>query len=137
MKNLVTIVSSTVLFLFFALFIITCKKEYSYEGGPPAGFSLLGTPDVCTNFEVKGNYYAGVVTDTNNTVEVTANVTSTGNYSIVTTIVGGISFSAAGVFTDTGYQPVILKCSGTPNSVYYISWYCGRQRLHFFSSGYK
>ncbi len=117
MKSLVTIVTSTVLFLFFALFIITCKKEYSYEGSPPGVFSLLGTPGVCTNFAVNGNYYVGVATDTNNTVEVTANVTTTGSYSLVTTIVGGISFSAAGVFTDTGYQPVILKCSGTPDSV--------------------
>ncbi len=117
MKKPVTIVSSTVLLLFFTLFIVTCNKEYSYEGSPPAGFSLLGTPDVCTNFKVNGYYYATVATDTNNTVEVTANVTTTGSYSIITNDVGGISFSAAGVFTDTGYQQVVLKCSGTPDSV--------------------
>jgi hypothetical protein len=72
---------------------------------------------VCTNFKVNGNYYAGVATDTGNAVEVTANVTTTGSYSIITNGVGGITFSAAGVFTDTGYQQVILKCSGTPDSV--------------------
>jgi hypothetical protein len=117
MKNLVTIAASTILILFFALFTVTCNKEYSYEGSPPAVFSLLGTPNECTNFKVNGNYYVGVAADTNNTVEVTANVTTTGSYSMVTNGVGGISFSAAGVFTDTGYQQVILKCNGTPDSV--------------------
>jgi hypothetical protein len=116
MKNPLTIVSSTILILFFTLFLVTCQKEYSYEGSPQAVYSLEGSPDVCTNFIVNGNYYNSVATDTNNTVEVTANVTTTGSYSMVTNTVGGISFSAAGVFTDTGYQQVTLKCGGTPDS---------------------
>ena len=112
MKKLVIIFCSVALFL-----ITTCTKEYSYEGGPPATFTLIGAPDECTEFTVNGNYFTGTATDQNNTVQVNVDVSSAGHYSLVTNAADGISFSASGTFTDTGFQPVVLQCTGTPDSV--------------------
>ena len=114
MKNLVTFLFSSVLILLFTLFIVTCRKEYSYEGSPEATFSLVGTPNECINFEVSGAYSAGIPADSNNRVTVTAQVITAGSYAIITNTVNGISFSASGVFADTGYQTVVLQGNGTP-----------------------
>lgn len=114
MKNLLVSFSTAICMLLLTLCIITCRKEYSYEGSPPAGFSLVGTPGECTNFSVAGSYFTGVPADSNNTVTVTANVTATGSYAIITNTINGISFSASGAFADTGYQTVVLHCAGTP-----------------------
>jgi hypothetical protein len=44
------------------------------------------------------------------------NVATTGTYSIATNTVNGVTFSAAGTFTTTGVQNVILTGSGTPTN---------------------
>src|SRR5436309_5880080 len=115
MKKLVILFCSAALLL-FALLITKCTKEYSYEGGPPASFTLVGSPGECAEFKVNGSYFAVTPTDLNNTVEVNVDVAAIGTYSIVTDAADGISFSASGNFTDTGFQPVVLKCTGTPNA---------------------
>ncbi len=115
MKKLIVIFCLIGLLL-LTLVLTTCTKEYSYEGGPPAVFYLLGTPDECTEFKVNGSYYIGIGTDSGNTVEVNAEVSTTGNYSITTGAADGISFSSAGTFTDTGFQTIVLHCTGTPDS---------------------
>ena len=60
------------IFLFFLVIILsallitaisTCTKEYSYEGGPSAAYTLVGSPDACTNAIVNGNYAAGISLD--------------------------------------------------------------------------
>lgn len=113
MKKLIAIVCSISLLL-LTLLITTCRKEYSYEGGPQAVFVLEGSPGECTDFTVNGDYYTGISTDSTNSVAVNVSVTTTGNYNIASTTADGISFSASGTFTDTGFYTITLKAGGTP-----------------------
>ena len=91
-----------------------CKKEYSYEGGPPAVFSIEGSPLVCSPIAVMGSYLTGHPLDTSNYAIVTADVSDTGTYNIYTNNPDGIQFSAFGKFTETGKQNIHLKAIGTP-----------------------
>lgn len=114
-------ISAMLLFL-FALASTSCQKEYSQEGGAgtvlqglqPAKFILEGEPDSCFDFLVHGNYSPRLPLTIDNTVQVMANVLSTGSYSIKTATINGISFSGSGNFTSTGSQELILRGSGTP-----------------------
>jgi hypothetical protein len=103
--------------IFLSLLLITCAKEYSYEGGPLAEYTIEGSPAECAPVILSGNYYIGVAANSNNYIQVTVDVTLTGTYNIFTIPIDGISFSSAGNFTDTGKQVVTLACIGTPNSV--------------------
>lgn len=100
--------------IFFSLFMTQCAKEYSYEGGSSAQYTFLGSPNECLETVLNGSYYEGIATDSGNSIQLTAYVTLAGNYNIATGTVNGISFSSGGNFSDTGYQLVTLKCSGTP-----------------------
>lgn len=80
-----------------------------------ARFTLQGSPDTCSNFKISGTYMSGVTLKSDNTVEVIVDVTSPGSYSITTDTLDGISFLAAGNFTTTGTQKIILTGSGTPS----------------------
>lgn len=79
-----------------------------------ATFALSGSPGNCTGAVVNGTYTAGTALTASNTAVINVNVTSPGNYSIATTIVNGISFSATGTFNITGPQQVTLIGTGTP-----------------------
>ena len=79
-----------------------------------AKFTLQGSPNTCGNFKINSTYTAGVPLTINNTIEVMVDVTSIGSYFISTDTIDGISFSAAGNFTVTGIQKVILNGIGTP-----------------------
>ncbi len=109
------LVSGAVLLLF-----ATCKKEYSYEGGPanavqaPAIFSLQGSPNSCSNIKLAGAYIAGIQVTSGNTLTLMVDVSSAGEYSISTNTANGISFRGSGIFTGTGIQQIILQAAGTP-----------------------
>lgn len=107
---------SVIILLLFAMLLATCAKEYSYEGGPSAQYSIEGSPAECAPAILSGNYSVGVVVDESNHLQVTADVTSKGYYNISTIPVNGISFSSVGNFTDTGKQLVTLTGIGTPTS---------------------
>ncbi len=79
-----------------------------------AGFALSGSPGNCTGAVVNGTYAAGTALTAQNYVVVNVNVTSPGNYTIATTTLNGISFSATGTFNITGQQQVNLLGTGTP-----------------------
>jgi hypothetical protein len=79
-----------------------------------ASFALSGSPGNCTSPFPNGTYTAGVPLTASNTVLINVNVTSPGNYSIATTTVNGISFSASGTFNITGQRQVTLIGTGTP-----------------------
>lgn len=81
-----------------------------------ATFALSGSPGNCTGATVNGTYTAGTPLNASNTVLVNVNVTSPGVYTITTTTVNGISFSASGTFNITGLQQVSLKGTGTPTA---------------------
>src|ERR1043165_565350 len=97
-----------------SVLLVTCIKEYSYEGGPSAEFTIEGTPSTCSPVSIFGSYVTGNVLDSTNYATVIADVTVAGNYIISTNNADGIAFSASGTFTDTGQQVVHLKANGTP-----------------------
>ena len=82
--------------------------------GGPAVFSLAGSPATCTGAVPAGTYSVGVPMNSGNTVPLSVNVTTIGTYTISTTAINGITFSATGAFTTTGVQNVLLLGSGTP-----------------------
>ena len=97
-----------------SIFCVTCAKEYSYEGGPRAQYSIAGSPTECSPAIISGSYLVGVPLDSSNFLQVTANVTLRGSYQISTVPVNGLTFSASGRFSDTGKNIVKLLCSGKP-----------------------
>jgi hypothetical protein len=103
-----------------ALLVVSCQKEYSYEGGiatagmQPANYILEGAPNACFDFRLNGNYNPGHAMTIDNNVTVWLNVTSVGSYSITTNTIDGIRFSRSGTFTSTGSQELILAATGTP-----------------------
>lgn len=107
--------------LVLALVYTSCKKEYSYEGGPGTGmaggtavFTLQGEGGNCTTPAINGTYTMGIALQSSNAVTLRVNVTATGTYTLTTNVVDGIQFSSSGSFSATGPQTIILKGSGTP-----------------------
>lgn len=93
----------------------TCTFNISVGGGTvPAVYALGGAPGLCTGFVIGGTYVTGTPLTTSNTVSLSVNVSAVGSYSISTTAVNGVSFSAVGQFTTLGPQIVTLAGSGTP-----------------------
>ena len=119
MKKISTFFLTSLLLIVCALFFITCKKEYSYEGGVQAAtavYTLNAANGICTGSLVSGNYNAGNPLNTTNTVQLEVDVITIGTYTIKTNAVDGFSFSVSGNFTETGIQTVTLSGSGTPVS---------------------
>ena len=115
MKRFPGLPSLIILISLIAIFT-TCAKEYSYEGGPGSGYVFIGSPDSCPNPVIAGNYYMGDTLNAGNTVTLLVDVTSPGNYYIVTDMADGFSFSASGKFSDTGRQEIILTGNGVPDT---------------------
>ena len=93
----------------------TCTFSVTYTAAaPPAVYTLGGAPAACTGATLSGNYSAGTGMTATNTVTISANVTTAGSYSITTTAVNGMTFSATGVFAATGPNNIVLIGSGTP-----------------------
>ena len=119
MKKISTFFLTSLLLIVCALFFITCKKEYSYEGGAQAAtavYTLNAANGICTGSLVSGNYNAGNPLDTSNTVQIQVDVITIGTYTIKTNAVDGFSFSVSGNFTKIGIQTVTLSGSSTPVS---------------------
>lgn len=85
-------------------------------GTTPADFTLGVTGTACTGAVAQGTYTAGTVLTADNKITIQANVTAPGTYSISTTAINGITFSASGTFAAVGTQTVILTGSGTPST---------------------
>ena len=95
----------------------TCTFSVTYTAAaPPAVYTLGGAPAVCTGATVDGTYSPGTAMTAANTVTISANVTTAGSYSITTTAVNGMTFSATGVFAATGPNNIVLVGSGTPTA---------------------
>ena len=100
--------------MLLSILLVTCIKEYSYEGDPFAEFTIEGSPTTCSPVSIFGSYVTGNALDSTSYATVIADVTLTGKYTISTNIADGIAFSASGTFTDTGKQIIYLKANGTP-----------------------
>ncbi len=94
-----------------------CNFSVNYAGGAGSASGTLGaTAGACTPVTPSGTYTQGIAITSSNTVQVTANVTNAGTYTISTPIVNGVSFSKSGTFPATGIQTVTLDGTGTPIS---------------------
>jgi hypothetical protein len=115
MKNIVSVILASSGILIYVILGSNCKKEYSYEGGT-AVFSMNNISGSCGGSMVKGNYYTGTILDPSNTVQLQVYVTDIGKYTLQTNTRAGFQFSAAGRFTDTGVQAIILSGTGSPDT---------------------
>lgn len=101
-------------------FLVSCQKEVSIENDDPATptgvaqFSFAGAPNACTGATIAGYYASSTTLSASNTVTIQVNVAKPGTYSVTTDIVNGYNFSAAGTFTTTGLQNIILTGNGIP-----------------------
>ncbi|HZH64144.1 MAG TPA: hypothetical protein VEY10_04570 [Flavisolibacter sp.] len=82
--------------------------------GGPATFTLAGSPNGCTAFDLQGTYIKDTSLTGTNRVGVQVNVSTTGTYSIATNTVNGYSFTNTGTFSTTGIQTVFLQGTGKP-----------------------
>lgn len=95
----------------------TCNFSINYTTTVTnASFALSGSPGNCAGAMVNGTYTAGTALTASNTILLNVNVLSPGIYSMATTSVNGISFSANGTFNITGPQQIILNGTGTPTA---------------------
>jgi len=85
-------------------------------GGGTAVYTLQGAPNDCDPGTTQGTYAAGIATNSSNTATVNVDVTTVGTYSIVTTPVNGVTFTASGTFSGPGAQAIVLNASGTPTA---------------------
>ena len=86
-------------------------------GGTGAATGTLGSSSgTCTPATFSGTFTQGVALSSANTVQLTVTVATAGTYTISTNTVNGVTFLAAGTFTGTGVQNVILTATGTPTN---------------------
>lgn len=97
--------------------LYSCKKEYSYEGGPSSsGYLVKDASNNCSLITVAGNYIIGKKLTDSNFLQVQVHVTRAGRYSITSDHINGYSFAASGNFKDTGLLFVKLPADGKPLS---------------------
>lgn len=107
--SLLTLVTLAVTF-----FVVSCKKEISYEQGAPSHGSLQSSSGNCLPKSVNGTYRVNQALGDTNTIDVTVNVTQIGAYIITSDTLNGYYFRASGTFGATGTQTVNLKGIGKP-----------------------
>lgn len=103
-------------FIFIPEVAVSCSFSVSVTGQqvPQTGYTIAGAPNACSNVQLSGVYQINQILTGSNTVVVNVNVFNPGDYIIQTNTLDGISFYAAGHFSQTGNQTVTLTGSGTP-----------------------
>src|ERR1700712_5795191 len=110
------------LFALCSILIFTsCQKELSIESTPTSGsndavFTAAAASNSCSGVVLGGGYTSGIAINPSNTAQIQVTVTKAGTYSITTTSIAGVSFSANGSFTNTGNQTVTLQATGKPTA---------------------
>ncbi|HET7002180.1 MAG TPA: hypothetical protein VFI33_12750 [Puia sp.] len=100
-------------FFLMMLFLVRCKKEYSYEGGV-AAFTIVNSGANCVS-TLSGHYNTGLALDQSNSVQLQIDVISPGKFSIQTNTADGMFFSTSGSLSDTGIQTLTLAGNGIPS----------------------
>ncbi|HEV8282806.1 MAG TPA: hypothetical protein VGQ09_00775 [Chitinophagaceae bacterium] len=94
--------------------LYSCKKEYSYEGGPlSSGYLVKDLNNNCTG-TLKGNYIVGKNLTDSNFLELEIYVSKAGSYNIQSDHINGYSFAGSGSFADTGIISIKLPTNGRP-----------------------
>ena len=94
-----------------------CSFTVTVIGSAPAAYTLVGSPNSCSNSTINGAYTTGVALNNADSVTLEVAVTTIGSYSIQTPAIKGISFSGSGNITNTGLQIITLHGSGMPTVV--------------------
>src|SRR5215467_15904847 len=103
-----------------AMFVVSCKKEYSYEKGvfhPSSGSLQSGLTGDCLGSVVAGLYKVDTTLTDSNYVDVKVDVTKVGDFTISTDTINGFYFHSAGSFAATGENTVRLRGTGKPQTV--------------------
>lgn len=113
---------SLYLLILAVFFIVSCKKEKSFESDIDTGlsgtavFTLLPSGSDCSDASYTGNFIVGRATTMTELVMFTVNVTTPGTWTYKTPVVNGFSFVGAGVFDTPGDQLIALVANGTPGA---------------------
>jgi len=113
--------SRNIIHILFGIFIISsCQKELSLETGVPFGAQLLGSlkdsTGNCLPIIVRGTYKVDSTLTDSNYVLIQLNVTTPGNYTIMSDNLNGFFFKDSGFIATTGLKTIKLKASGKPAS---------------------
>lgn len=87
-------------------------------GGTTARFTFPNTGAACTGATQTTNFFATLPTNpTTHFITLLVDVSQAGTYSLSTTLLNGLTFTASGSFATTGNgQPLILRATGTPTA---------------------
>lgn len=111
---------SVYLLILSIFFIVSCKKEQSFEAGKDVGlsgtavFTLVPAGNDCSDASTPGNFIVGQATTATELILITVHVTTPGTWAYKTATVNGFSFTGAGEFSATGDQLIALVATGTP-----------------------
>ncbi|MEO6252614.1 MAG: hypothetical protein ABIO79_04880, partial [Ferruginibacter sp.] len=116
MKNLLPFL----LLLIPVIFFSACQKELNFDAVPTIGGQAIGTlkstAGSCLPSTVNGSFTKDSVLKATNFIQVNANITTTGTYSIKSDTIAGFYFSGSGTLTSTGNNVINLAGSGTPTA---------------------
>jgi len=102
-------------FVILLLSFYSCKKEYSYEGGPLSfGYLVRDLSNNCNLITPAGNFIVGRNLTDSNFLQALVHVNRKGPYNIKSDKINGYSFAASGSFSDTGLALVKLFATGKP-----------------------
>jgi hypothetical protein len=97
------------------LLIVSCAKDYSYEGGPQStGYLVKDNSGGCSLVKINGDYKTGTSLTGSNSLQVLVYVEKKGDYHISSGTINGFGFSGTGNFNDTGIVEVTLTATGLP-----------------------
>ena len=104
-----------ILFVLSTVIIFTsCQKELTAETENAVGALAKDASGNCTPFIINGSYKKDTLLNVTNFVDAQVNVTSVGNYTIITDTVNGYYFRATGVAPLIGANTVRLLGFGRP-----------------------
>jgi hypothetical protein len=108
-------ISTLVTFVITGVIFFSCQKAFTNEQSLTSSGSLAkNAAGNCDPFSVNGIFKAGTALAVTNYIDVSVNVTTTGNYSISSDTLNGIFFNSSGDFTIIGLQVIRLAGHGTP-----------------------
>ncbi len=102
-----------------SILMISCSKDFSYEGGVGplmARGSLQDSLHNCRDIQVAGNYIKDSILNQANYLVVKVNITLPGRYVVYSDTVNGYWFRDSGMIANTGLQQLTLKGYGKPFS---------------------
>ncbi len=101
------------------IFFTACQKELNFDAIPGNGQAvgtLKSTAGTCLPSTVNGSFTKDSVLKATNFIQVNADITATGTYSIKSETIAGFYFVGTGTLTSTGNNVINLAGSGTPIS---------------------